>query len=249
MTPTPQALRAGRWNLGLDHPRLIHRRGRGVSIAVIDSGVHAHHPHIGRLAGGIAIRDDGTVEGDLVDRLGHGTAITAAIQEKAPEAEIHIVKVFHDTLSTNVEALVQAIDWAVSGGVRLINLSLGTANPRNERLLSEAIARGRVCGTIVVSAGVHRGNVWYPGSLADVVGVGLAGDCPRHRVWFEELEHCVARASGFARPIPGVPPARNLNGVSFSVANTTGVLARILEDAPHLRGADDLFSWLRGAFP
>jgi hypothetical protein len=38
-------------------------------------------------------------------------------------------------------------------------------------------------------------------------------------------------ASPFPRPIPGVPPERNLAGVSFAVANVTGFLARVLEDA------------------
>jgi len=36
----------------------------------------------------------------------------------------------------------------------------------------------------------------------------------------------VYRASGWPRPIPGVPPLRNLNGISFAVANVTGILAR-----------------------
>lgn len=38
----------------------------------------------------------------------------------------------------------------------------------------------------------------------------------------------VARASGYPRPIPGVPPERNLKGISFAVANVTGVLARAM---------------------
>jgi hypothetical protein len=38
-----------------------------------------------------------------------------------------------------------------------------------------------------------------------------------------------ARASGLPRPIPGVPPERNLQGTSFAVANTTGMLALALE--------------------
>jgi len=36
-------------------------------------------------------------------------------------------------------------------------------------------------------------------------------------------------ASGYARPIPGVPPERNLNGISFAVANMTGFVARACE--------------------
>jgi hypothetical protein len=38
------------------------------------------------------------------------------------------------------------------------------------------------------------------------------------------------RATGVPRPIPGVPPERNLKGLSFAVANVTGILARLLAD-------------------
>src|SRR6267142_2027653 len=49
--------------------------GKGVLIAVIDSGVHAAHPHVRGVAGGMAIREDGTILDEYVDRLGHGTAV------------------------------------------------------------------------------------------------------------------------------------------------------------------------------
>ena len=37
------------------------------------------------------------------------------------------------------------------------------------------------------------------------------------------------RASGYPRPIPGVPPERNLKGLSFAVANASGFLALAIE--------------------
>jgi hypothetical protein len=40
----------------------------------------------------------------------------------------------------------------------------------------------------------------------------------------------VFRATGFPRPIPGVPPARNLKGLSFAVANVSGTVARLLAE-------------------
>jgi hypothetical protein len=39
----------------------------------------------------------------------------------------------------------------------------------------------------------------------------------------------LVRASGFPRPVPGLPPERNLKGLSFAVANATGLLALSLE--------------------
>jgi hypothetical protein len=56
---------------------------------------------------------------------------------------------------------------------------------------------------------------------------------PRDRCRLERLNArgAVFRAAGYPRPIPGVPPERNLKGLSFAVANVTGVVARLLADA------------------
>ena len=101
--------------------------GRVVRIAVVDSGVHVSHPHVGRVAGGVAINADGTTSDDYVDRIGHGTAVMAAIREKAPAADCYAVRIFDGRLSTTASTLVAAIDWAIGARVDIVNLSLGTA--------------------------------------------------------------------------------------------------------------------------
>lgn len=208
------------------------RTGQGVRVVVIDSGVHAAHPHVGGVAGGIGIDASGHVHEDFVDRLGHGTAVTAAIREKAPEAEIWAVKVFDRELAASVTALVAGIDWAVARRAQLVNLSLGTANPAHERLLDAAVRRAYDAGTWIVAAGEQQGTRWLPGALAGVVSVTLDWTLPREACAIEsappsgnERPTIRARASGYPRPIPGVPPERNLKGSSFAVANTTGLLA------------------------
>ena len=72
-----------------------------MSIAVIDSGVHADHPHVGGVAGGVAIDAAGRVSGDFVDRIGHGTAVMAAIKEKAPAADCYAVRIFDTRLAAS----------------------------------------------------------------------------------------------------------------------------------------------------
>lgn len=61
------------------------------------------------------------------------------------------------------------------------------------------------------------------------MGVRLDWDCPRDEIHLTQdaAGGVVAIGSGFPRPIPGVPPEQNLKGISFSVANVTGVLARV----------------------
>lgn len=208
------------------------RQGRRVGIAVIDSGVHANHPHVGGVAGGIGIDEHGVRHPDYVDRLGHGTAVTAAIREKAPDAEIFAVKVFDRELAATGQALVAACEYALSLGTELVNLSLGTQNVDYQAALMDVVGRLQQTGAIVVAAGEQDGLRWLPGTLPGVWGVSLDWTVPRESCRIDRLNrHGAAfRASGFPRPIPGVPPARNLKGLSFAVANVTGTVARLLAE-------------------
>ena len=202
---------------------------RPIRVAVIDSGVNATHPHIGGVAGGVAIASDGSTHPDYLDRLGHGTAVAAAIKERAPGAELFCVKVFHRDLTATIAALVAAIDWSAVQRADLINLSLGTSNPDHAAGLRDAVERATDAGALLVAAGTSDGVDYLPGSLPGVVRVELDWACPRLGVTVTgKSAAAVCRASGYARPMPGVPLERNLKGISFAVANTTGVLAREL---------------------
>jgi len=222
-------------------------RGRGVRIAVIDSGVHAGHPHVGGVSGGVALREDGTILDEFVDRLGHGTAVTAAIREKAPDAEIFVVKVFWERLATTPATLVRAINEAVAGGAKLANLSLGTTDGRWRDALATAIAQAHERGTFIVAANEDNGVQWLPGSLDGVVPVTLDWSCPReaYRV-IEQGERTVIATSGYPRDIPGVLRERNIKGISFAVANAAGFVARAIEARPDA-GLVELIDVLRAA--
>jgi hypothetical protein len=194
-----------------------------VRIAIVDSGVHATHPHVNGVAGGVSITPDGREESDFVDRLGHGTAVTAVIREKAPEAAIYAVKVFHDSLATRIESLVHALHWSARNAIQIINLSLGTDNQQHE-----AVLRATVDSLVEQGIKLIAAHHCLPGSLAGVVPVALDWDCPRDEYRTSTLPdgRTLYHASGFPRPIPGVASERNLKGISFAVANVTGLIAR-----------------------
>lgn len=216
-----------------------------ISVAVVDSGVNVPHPHLPGVAGGVGIDLDGNEESEYVDRLGHGTAAAAAIHEKAPEAQLWAVKVFHKRLATTVENLVRAIEWAVEREIRVVNLSLGTPNDFRKLELAPAVQAAVEAGTIIVSAAEHEGQVWYPGSMPGVVGVVMDAEQPRENVAVVDLPRGRAlRASPYPRPIAGVPPERNFNGISFAVANASGVIAELLERRPEITGAEAVFDVL-----
>jgi subtilisin family serine protease len=207
--------------------------GRGVRVAIVDSGVHASHPHVGSVAGGIAIDGEGRQHADFIDRLGHGTAVAAAIREKAPDAELFAVKVFDRALATGIASLVDGIDWAAQNGMHLVNLSLCTPRREHEAALAGVVERAVRANTLVVAARHDAGQSWLPGSLAGVLPVEVDWTLPRDRYRSALVNGVtVFYASGFAREIPGVPPERNLHGISLAVANMTGLVARAIEGAP-----------------
>jgi hypothetical protein len=205
---------------------------RVVRVAVIDSGVHASHPHVGEVWGGIGVDEQGATHDDFVDRLGHGTAVAAAIREKAPDASLFAIKVFDRELAATGAALVAACQYALKLHARIVNLSLGTQNPEHEPALTDVVHQLRANGTVVIAAGEQADVRWLPGAIAGVWSVTLDWSVPRDSCWLERIDrHGAAfRASGFPRPIPGVPPERNVKGLSFAVANVTGIVAKILAD-------------------
>ncbi len=206
-------------------------------IAVIDSGVHPEHPHImaGRLLPGVAVMADGTIldgAASTIDRLGHGTAVTAALQEKAPGAQILPVRVFHDGLRASPRALIRAIAWSAEQGAALINLSLGTTNPAHAAHFAAAIAAAGDSLVVAPRAASEEQPCW-PGMLDGVLPVALDWDIRREQY---RVENGTLVASGHPRPIPGVPQRRNLHGVSFATAQVTGFAARVAAETG-LRGA------------
>ena len=216
----------------LDAPPFAGLTGEGVRIAVVDSGIHPANPHIGTTQlSGVRILPDGEVDGDFLDRIGHGTAVAAAIVEKAPGIDLIAVRVFDRTLATSAEVLARGISWAAQHGARLINLSLGTSNASRAAVLSAAVEEAVAAGAIVVSAYETDGVAWLPGTLPNTVGVILDPTCDRHDLVMAAGRapgKLVFGASAYPRPIEGVPVERNLSGISFAVANVTGFLARLL---------------------
>lgn len=226
--------------VSLSLARLAGRTGRGVTVAVVDSGVHGGHPHVGVVQAAVSFDEEGRRTDGVGDRLGHGTAVAAAIREKAPDVTLVSARVFDRSLATTNRALVAAIRWAAENRATLINLSLGTTNGAHRDALAAAVADAAAMGALVVAA-APDGEVWLPGALDGVVAVELDWECPRDRCLVRREGSSVrARASGFPRPIAGVTPERNVRGASFAVANACGFLALAFDQG---RGAPPADPW------
>src|SRR6185369_13278361 len=108
--------------------------GAGVTVAVIDSGVDAHHIDLeGQVLPGLDLVD---AKGDAdTDLVGHGTTVSAIIAGKdddsgvigiAPRAKILPVRVLNEeNRYDDAMVVAKGVRWAVDHGARVINLSLG----------------------------------------------------------------------------------------------------------------------------
>ena len=127
-------------DLGLDHPISADwaygdRSGRGVRVAVVDSGIDASHPLVGGVADYVAVvsdpgSDDGVrlEAGEHIDLYGHGTACAAVIRSLAPQAELVSVRVLGASLKGSAAAFARGLEWCLENDVTIANLSLSTTN-------------------------------------------------------------------------------------------------------------------------
>jgi hypothetical protein len=119
--------------------------------------------------------------------------------------------------------------------MHVINLSLGTINKSHNERFQQVIARAVAHNIAIVSASEISGEKAWPGCSPHVIGVGLDWECPRDSFGYESNgERITFTTSGYPRSIPGVPPERNLSGISFAVANMTGFVVRAKEAFPDL---------------
>jgi hypothetical protein len=149
-----------------------------LSIGMIDSGVDVTHPAL--LGSSIKTQSFASKGAKLPDF--HGTAIASIIaasdadyQGLAPRAEVYAAAVFESDRDrgeiASTVSLVRALDWLMSSGVDVVNISL--AGPPN-RLLEAALGRAAEQGVMILAAAGNGGPVaepMFPAAYESVVAV------------------------------------------------------------------------------
>jgi hypothetical protein len=216
-------------------PALRQATGRAVKVAVIDSGINAHHSHVQRLSGGVGIACDGAgsivFSNDCKDYDGHGTAVAGILRAKAPDVELYSVKVLHQHLQTESRVLAAAIRSCIANGIRIINLSLGTHQTSGIGPLQHACEIAVQRGMILVAAGSEDQRV-FPASFVSVIGVSADECCGWNDYAYDESGEVDFRAHPWPRPLHGRPQAGNLRGHSMAAAHVSALVARIVEAYP-----------------
>ncbi|WP_235882338.1 S8 family peptidase [Streptomyces apricus] len=164
--------------------------GKGVKIAVLDTGVDATHPD---LKGQVVAEKNFSTAADAVDRYGHGThvaSIAAGTGAKsagkykgvAPGAELLNGKVLDDDGYGDDSGILAGMDWAAEQGADIVNLSLGGGDtPGIDPLEAQVNRLSKEKGILFAIAAGNSGDfggqtIGSPGSAESALTVGAVDD-------------------------------------------------------------------------
>lgn len=167
------------WNRGFE--------GSGIVVAVIDTGLdEAHQDFSGRIKGQKDFSGEGTGDGH-----GHGTHVAGIIAGSgsqstgkykgvAPQAKILAAKVLTSDGRGTLSSVIAGVEWAVTDGAHVLNLSLGGKPTDGTDALSRsvnwAVDQGRVVCVAAGNSGPGAGTVGSPGVASKVITVGAVDD-------------------------------------------------------------------------
>lgn len=246
-----------------------------IKVAIIDSGIDLHHEDINRndIVEGYNFIDN---TDDISDSYGHGTAVVGIIAAKknnrlgiagvASGVKLYPLKVINDAGKANIKDTLNAIEWAISKNVDIINISLGYSSSfwgendpnltnREIEIVNEAIKNDII---IVASVGNNCGRTMdNPAAIPGVLNVASYGVVN----WTNDFYDCKSNSKtnqytiyapgiGIYTTLPGNQYAYK-NGASFATSFVTGAIAllkayapqansRVIKDAIYL-GADIYF--------
>jgi serine protease len=217
-------------------------------IAVLDTGVDLDHPDLARklLPGYDAVQHDGAPDDDS----GHGTFVAGVaaartdngegIAGAAPRSRLLPVKVLDSSGNGADSTVIEGIDWAVTHGADVINLSLG--GPRPSAALDQAVRSAVDRGVVVVAAAGNDGTAdpWYPAASPGAIGVGATDAGGDELAWFSnagESVDVVAPGMGIVSTTRNGGYATG-NGTSFAGPLVTGTVALVRALHPTLSAVD-----------
>ncbi|CCA58664.1 subtilase family protein [Streptomyces venezuelae ATCC 10712] len=238
-------------------------KGKGVRVAVIDTGVDDVNPQLKQAVDAKAGKDylkpdkknpgfgdelRGKTDG-TVDEVGHGTKVAGIIAARprpgtgfvglAPEATIIPIRQNDEKNSGKSDTMAEAIKWAVAKGAHVINISQDTTQPLDaDSPMAKAIALALSKQIVVVASAGNDGmdgslKKTYPAAFPGVLAVA-SSDRNNERAAFSQSGTFVGVAA------PGVDVVSTVPGGGQCVDNGTSF------SAPYVAGVAAL---LRAKYP
>lgn len=206
--------------------------GSGIKVAILDTGIDYTHPDLApNYRGGY---DFVTNDPDPMDDRGHGTHVAGTVAAlwngvgvvgAAPEVELYSVKVLGSDGFGYWSWIIAGINWAVTNGMRVINMSLG-GDPSTT--LETACNNAYAAGVLLVAAAGNTGEgtdtVRAPARYASVIAVGATNSR-------DERTSFSATGPGLELAAPGESIRSTLLGGGYGTKSGTSMAS------PHVAGA------------
>ncbi len=226
---------------------LAPRKGSGVKVAVIDSGIDLHHPAFSnRLAprhewkdfvdGDTYPQEERSAEGES-GNYGHGTGVAGIVLQVAPNATILPLRVLGAEGIGDITDVAAAIDHALAWGADVINLSLGTNEDSEVLNRMLALAAERRVLITASSGNTGDGNITYPARNARV---GVKGGAYLLSVGSVNAYNALSTFSTYGEALEMTAPGEFVytafpdnrvgywSGTSFSAPMVAGTVALVL---------------------
>ncbi|MFF4499710.1 S8 family serine peptidase [Streptomyces sp. NPDC001401] len=261
------------WGLQAIRANLSQMTGKGVKIAVLDTGVDTEHPDFaGRIAATVSF-----VPGEKVDDgNGHGTHCigTAAGPTNprqgprygvAPEAQILAGKVLNNEGFGNDGQILAGIAWAISQGAKVISMSFGSRVRPGElfpQTYENLAKRALKLGTVLVAAAGNDSNrpgsiipVSRPANCPSILAVAALDKALNPSFFSNGAINDQGGEINIAAPGRDVHSAapdggyRVLSGTSMATPHAAGVIALLAQAAPKATAAQLMASLKATAFP
>jgi subtilisin len=213
--------------------------GKGVKVAVIDSGVDADHPAVGEVAGYVAITEsDNRITHDLAphrDSFGHGTACAGVIRSLAPDCEIYSVKVLGAGLSGRGVVFAAGLRWAIEQGMHICNMSLGTTKKDFYALFHELVDQAYFRNIALVTAANNMPVPSFPSVYSSVIAVAAHDIQDPELIYYNPQPPVEFGALGIDVRVPWIDGGWvTTTGNSFAAPHISGHIARLLGKHPGL---------------
>ena len=214
--------------------------GKGVRVAILDSGIEVGHPLVGEIHETYAVSVDAEGNAEVGpdeqgDRCGHGTACAGIVRSLAPDCELVSVRVLGEGYTGSGRVMLAGLRWAIEQGFDVVNMSLSTTKKELATLLHELADDAYFRRTVLVASAHNMPVESYPWRFSSVISVGSHEESDPLVYYFNPDPPVEFFARGLELDVAWLEGTTlRCTGNSFATPHISGICALILGKHPGL---------------
>ncbi len=218
--------------------------GKGVRVAVVDSGIEHDHPAVGKsVKGGVIVEYDSRAkdyhriraEDEPTDVSGHGTACAGIIHAIAPQAELFSVRVLGRNMTGRAIQFAAGLDWAIEHDIQVVNLSLSTSLEEFFGIFHDLADQAYFKNMSLVSAVNNIPEPSYPSLYSSVISVAAHDGQDPFTYYYNPHPPVEFGAPGIDVKVAWLQKQYLVcTGNSFAAPHIAGITTLIRAKHPHL---------------